>query len=802
MATHSSVQATYVLSIAGLAQDDVDDVTPLALCESGGAGMQPSAGSRFVGSYIGCIQPGSVHLGSQAVSPVSGDPKQGDLSFTVSLREDYPEIERFFGQVPRFPIARLKEGNDLDPTDTSFTVRAGEGANFAAQDVVYIGLEAFRVKSVASDVVTLQSDIPDPSTAGSYLARGAAGAHLVPGHIGTYIEQHVARAAFEAPPWPDDEVWGQSPFAKGREVVLFSADGTAETVEGRYFIQRWEVLNDGATLRVTCRDYLELLKARQFNTDRIEWIVESASEAYSGDFRILWLKPLTGRQAASIYDTGGAGQPYPGVLHADKTVLIATGADDLDEYAIQSVDGLIANARFACRSAARYRSEEPRSTDDLAGKKAYEVLVSDPDLFDDATEHPYYSTDLLAVAQHPIDLLRCHLGTLASNLPDHWKLDTPAQWIDDDELVRLRDTVFSDVSAFPGVFAGAKGKSYGALDWLWETFLAPLVSSWAVGPEGKLTVRTMRGSGGSDATPLTATHILMGRPVAVDADATFDTILASFGRGLDDDPAATYRIRGGVDRDWYRYGVGDREWTADAAWRPDAPFDPESGTAQTIVSLLTRQLQLQRQPLAVHTVRCTGAVRVYPGQFHEITGPGFRVTSTGLVAAGNVTLYGFVQGREVNPATHEQTLTVIEMPFANVRISASCDVTGVAGAVITCTEVEYIQPVNGGTGEYAYRDGQAVTEDVEQFGVDVDTYGGFECVIVSKRGVTKTDPFVLDSYSTAANTITATASVVGVGGGLYTWASGDRVELADYGDISKASIQTRYAFFEQSVYAL
>lgn len=798
-----------VVTLAGLARAQSTDVGPMPLCESTGVAQPSDVVGRFRTAYAPLAR--NIQIGSTSVSPLSGETRQGALSFDVVLADRrYPEVARYLFAQPTTPIAELLQGTSFDAGDLTFTVRTSAQSLALGpyiDDVVYLRGMALRIEDVngATNVVTVRNGRTNPA-GGTYptLATGAVGDL---GHAMTYIEDAKARAFGAAPPYPDDEVWVVNPALRERPVLLYTSDGKAvERQIGIYLIDSVTLSDDATFARVSCLDVLSVLKDRQLNARALRMTVTSATLVPSDlDLPFFGGGSITTDQPAgpegfveSVY--GGNQHDAPvrdnaAVVQVDKSVFLLR--DDDDGYGGFTV----AEDRVSMKRLARntvYRSDPPRNAEALLGKSAWEILVSIPWLARTRTNHPFYSDDLAAVAQHPLDLMQCHIGTIDSNLPPQWKTSfAPASWFDVAAIERIRDTVYPDVTA-PGLFAGRDGKPIGAMEYLWESFVAMLAGDLAVNANGQITVRCVLDTAATGTTPITSSTLLVGRGKVTDMSRNFDRAIAKVGPGMDG-TSGELRVWADVERNRYRYATEEFEFRCLAAWVGSVPFDPEDTRITTVTSILRRVAQWMRTLPYEHDLRVSGRYDVETGRTYQITGPGFRDAATGLVTPA-YSFVGYVRERKVDPQTFEQDLRVIEMP-AVTWIGMSCAVESIAGGdELTVDAPEFIEPLTSSVYEYA--PGETIATAVAQIGVDLADGRTVQCVIVSRRGVPASQTFTVSSVDVGASTITASAAILAVGGGGYTHTAGDRVQLAEFTDTSDVDMRADYAWVTRDVYGL
>lgn len=798
--------AGYLLTMSGLARAASSDVGPMPLCEAGG--VPKPAGSRFETAYAPLVR--NIQIGSTSVSPLSGDVRQGSLSYEVVLDDRrYPEVARYLFAQPTVPVAELQAGTSFDAGDTTFTVATSAQATAMGayiDELVYIRGMALRVEDVngATRVVTVYDERTDPD-GGAYLTLASASVGDI-GHAMTYLEDVSARTVGAAPPYPDAEVWGVNPYLRERCVLLYTSDGTnVEAQVGIYLVQSVVLSDSGTFARVSCVDILEVLKGRRFNERAVQLEITAATIPLPTDppsARVaLSMDVLDGDDALSDSIWNGdfaiTGDAAPAIIQANKSVYIARGQSyPGTSYSLGSLDdGWV--ARLVGYDKPAYRSDPPRDGKELVGKKAHELLVSNPDLTATPADHPFYSSDLSAVATHPLDLMQCHAGTIASRLPQHWRCPTPPSWWDTAEIERIRDAVYPDVTA-PGVFGGKDGKPVDALAWMWSQYVGLLGGSWAVNASGQITVRCLLDTTTRAGIAVDASLLLPGRGRVTDISRDFDQAIAEVGPGMDGF-AGRLRVRGDIDRYRYRYATKAFEFACEAAWLADRVFDPDDPSVATVTGLLRRIAQFMRTLPYEHKLRVTGRYTIETGRQYTFSAPGFRDSSTGLSASA-YEFVGYVRERAVDEQTMEQDLVVLEMP-AVTWIGMSCAVDSISGGdTLTVDADEFILPLTG--GEYEYAPAQTIDTAVEQIGIDIARGLTVECVIVSRRGVAVSQPFTVDSVDSGASTITATSAILATGGGSYTRTAGDRVRLADYTDVTDTQMRDDYGWVSRDVYGL
>lgn len=774
-ASVTGAQWTWVIGIAGLGRPD--SATPKAVGLSTFSGNQP-ASTWFAEDYESVIVKDSVRLGAQSTAPITGDMRQGTLSFRVVLDDDArPWLSKFLLGSVRNATGHLAENGDYPVTAGSVTLRTGEGANFTEGDQCHLGRSTYRVESIAGDVLTF-ADWRQiyGGTSSSTLATGEAGQL---GQFLTRLEDWQGRAEWDAPPYRDDRVWSTNPFIRGREVLLTqSVYGSAgpETVWGWFVIESVSVDASQAQATIECRDVTEVLRERQFNERANQYTVTVARRTSAGGL-------IVGFETADYREDGGVWvKPSPGyvvrnigVIQVEKSAFVLDG---------QFLGPSQSWSRFgfgggSCDGTPSFGSdpapEDPASWIDKG--KAWELLVSDPGIMPQAEQHPLWCDTNEArggvpcILSHPVDIVLAMLGGLSSNLPATWIVDMPSWMLDVDDIRITRDVSFGWVRDWPGLVAGMEGKPVKAFEFLGD-ILRSIGAAFAVSSTGRLTIRSLFDPASGE--PITSTRVLFGRPGQRDDDLTADTIVANVGVGVAGRTAIQVRADDVYLSTLYPYHDAVVEIPAHGLVHPD-----HGGQDIAWYLPFLRQFgQLLRCAPMVWGLRVTATERVTPGMVRDFTITGIRSPS-GILESATRTFRGFVlrttnDGSVAGAAT--TTIDVLDFGFDATRIGPAAEVTSWNGTdELTLVRERFIQsPVpyyfQGSSEDPMLADGEGFDSS------DV-------CVLTDFRGLVKSDLFTVSGFDESTALLTATASITG-----YTWADGDRVRLANVSDYQKEGI--------------
>lgn len=622
----------WLVEIEGLARDGLTanvqpSITPMALTSEPWPGDTAFAGGsagRVCDEWQPVLQPESVTLSAMSFSPFAAAPGAQTLSFTLSLPADRPEIERFFLSQPE-PVARLTAA--IAPTDTTITMDDTSG--IVAGDVLYIGAECFRVRTVdsATQVTVCDPVVGGNSAVGPTLiwpeairsnagTRASDGAIGVIGAIGSRMAQHDIPAADEPPPWPDDRVYIANTRVKGRRVYLrrvswglngTGAEGYREQLFGQYVITGAHINADGTTVSVSANSlvasYAKAELGARAVADRILVVRSSSGNPATG-----------GSWAYAFIDRDQSPDAQSRRIWRSSAVAYSSGSEagffvGLD--AINAFGRKVGAATTRTLGVKFFAGDQQASTDLVAqfaagsvGTAVKEVLLSDPfevnhdttgneALFGIGNFRPYYSTDKpggAGVLTHPLHMLLAHLGQFDSNLPNHWQIRLDTSAVATDAILQLAEQLA--VNAWPGVCVTGPVK---AMEWLAKTFLQPLACGWVTDEFGRLSVGSItipRLSPWSvpDIAQLSASlkidveSLAPGRQVQRIVEAEAGVTVVNVGQGIGKEPRIVVQ-----SVDAYRVPDGDPqvatfEINAMGALSPDDPVD--NGAALQLNSIM------------------------------------------------------------------------------------------------------------------------------------------------------------------------------------------------------------------------
>jgi len=615
------------LARAGLTSNVQPSITPMALTSEpwpGDSAFAGGLGGRVCDEWQTLLQPGSVTLSAMSFSPFAAAPGAQTLSFALSLPPDRPEVERFFLSQPE-PVARLTAA--VTPTATTITMDDTTG--ITAGDVLYIGAECFRVRTVNSltQVTVCDPIIGGNSTVGPTLiwpeairsnagARGPDGAVGVVGAIGTRIAQHDIPAVDEPPPWPDDRVYLANTRVKGRRVYLrrvswgLNATGDAgyrEQLFGQYVITSVNVNADGTTIDISANSLVASFSKAELGAravaDRLLVVRSSTGNPITG-----------GAWAYAFIDRDDSPDAEDRRIWRDSAVAYSSGSEAGFFVGLDSVNAFGRKVGVATTRTlgVKFFSGDQQATTDLVaqfnagsvGVAVKEVLLSDPFrqnfdttgnelLFGPGLIFPYYSTDKPGGAgrlTHPLHMLLAHLAQLNSNLPNHWQLRLDTSAVATDAILQLAEQIA--VHEWPGVCVTGPVK---AMEWLAKTFLQPLACGWVVDEFGRLSVGAVtmpRLSPWSspnlailaNSAKIDAEALAPGRQVQRIVEAESGVTVVHIGQGLGKEPRIVIQ-----SVDAYRVPDGDPQvatFTLEAmgALSPDNPV--ENGAALQFNSIM------------------------------------------------------------------------------------------------------------------------------------------------------------------------------------------------------------------------
>lgn len=824
-------QYTWIVQVAGLARDGLtssnsttrERVEAMAIT-SASADAQPSG--TICDVYQPYMRPQSLRMGEMTFGPITGKTASSSVSFDLILSPDRPEIGRFFlaPQRSKRPILQINSGQTLDVDENSarFTPIDDPSATLASLGVqegsiLYNGREALRVASVndTTDEITFVNAIPaGDDTAGTQTKTGF-GIALRRGQCGTYIESHIAIEDGDEPPFVDARWFDASPFVTGREVRILRYDGESarETVWWRGVIDGEPTLaQDGITLTVKCVDIFQALKNAKINTrasvgravNAIQTVAEGAPL-----YTVILDRPWQDtRDALYRSDIAGRGAVY----QFGKSVIAAEIVQPVTGYA-EIRSGISA---FGGDPLDVSTSTTARSTD----VKLYELLVSDP--LDgtspavsqgviSAANHPLYCTDLpdrsdlsatrSAIVDHPILIaLALMRGLTCPNLPDHWTIPVPTEFLDVDSFTTLAYETYERIDAWPGMVAGKDGKPIKAWEFINEELLNGLGVGLAYGDPsegkgGQVVVRSLFGGNANLADEVTLSAINAGRGATIQTRLTADSLIVRSGQGIGDAPRFT-SVSGSLFRTrFFPYDDDNIDLRAPGLIHPD---DPSTGAAVASIDRVNflagiyRQFaDLLRTPLVTVSRRVTSDRLLYPGQWLLLSDTGGIDQTTGgrVTATAATTLAIVVSVRVELEAALDQTVQLYLLPFGLSRIGPAGEVASGTSSTVVLEQATFRGPVS----PYEPTSGISITRDAAAFEV------GQKVVLLDSTLAKVTQ--VEEIQSVSSNTVNIVGTWTATGGGSYSPQGGDILTLADYSD-SEADEQALYAYVLQDTWTL
>jgi len=840
----------WVVTIAGLGREHgafastAQRIRPMAM-SVGGAARQTAAGSTLLDQYVACLVPGSVSFGSSGVNPLSGEFKSSTASFEIVLNDTaWPEVGRFFlaSRAVRQPLAF--NAVTLNPVSTAVTLTTADGSTLTAigittESIIYNRREAWRVQTVdnGTGVVGFYDQTPDPDDYRTTedVQRSTTAIVGEVGHIGTLMARHPGRGASSdgaPPPVPDNRWYRTTPFIAGREVTIYRRSGVAgepESVFWRGVISgNPEIDRTGLVVTVRCVDLLDSIRKRRFNERPLN-VVGFAPVVYGDGLYYLNAnapdltleesekRTVWGAPAASGASTSGY---FPAVLQVGDSAILAR------RYAlIRSGNATTVYAEGPWRNV--LGSDSLPEARDVKRLRVYELLVSDPldesspltggDAINPA-DHPYYcenapstsspGSTVTGVLRHPLLIALAHLGQLdCPNLPEHWKLQLPRQFVDAAGVIELARRAYASIDEWPGIVGGKGGKPIEALTWIGEQLRAIGCAFALTGPGGaasngvagsQITVRTILDVTTTLANTVALAQLLPGRPVSLDTSISADTVTAEAGIGLSGDPALIIIGDEVYDTEFFPYQSSSYRFSAGGVLHPD---DTGIGPlTYSRIQLIRRFVQvlatLFRFPLQLASRSITYDRPVQAGEFLLIDDVGGRSEQDGtVIPAGTLTpklvFVTTVSANASDALTQQASLLV--MPFDVTRIGPTASVVpGSTDTVVNLADAVWIQLT---TGPYVAAPGVSAEYDVQTFEV------GQFVVICSPSLEVLTDPAEIAAIDDASTpkTITFTGAIQALGGGSYLAIEDDLVILARRQDAAPADVD-RFAFVSHSTY--
>ncbi|CAB4150401.1 hypothetical protein UFOVP567_28 [uncultured Caudovirales phage] len=797
MSTVWQWQIALVVTFAGLGKRTGQSISPLPIATSGVI-LQPTP-SVFATPYLALVAREDgvpiLDVANSGVSPVRGDPQQGSLSVEIVVPDSEPEVAAYFAANPSRPVCYAL--NNFGPTDTIIFVDPVDlaASGIKADSIIYWGREAFRVEGVdlGLGAIVVVDKIP-----GGY--RSTIGAVGVEGHFGTYLENHLGEVDSQRPPYNDSRIFLSSPFLKDREVLVYQTDGVStESIHSRYYLEGATWTNDQTNLEVNARDVLAVLADQQVNSVIANYTFADGTEGFSPRNLVPHPASTTNFGIASRVEQADASlicAPCFGGLLAIGEVVVwcatyAWTVQDLVEFGSGTL--YLGNSE---RLVALNGGPIPDAVSVSGG--VFEVLSTNPDFYGlnengDSTS-PYYSSTLGTEAIHPLDLLRCHLGTLASHLPPTWKSKLPTSFVDDDAIVLLRDTVYRGWT-WKGVLQICDGSSEGLLGWLTRKFLRPLGASFTVDNSGRVTVRSLFDTADTTLPLIGDESILIGRGVSFDLEVGVDAIRATSAVLVDGSTTVTVFGAGAYQSS---FGITRQTQIVDLEAEGLLSIVEFRDVTQAVIQRYAERLarisalfRLRAQTIQLSVLMSAGAE---PGQYRMVQIRGLREPETGLIAATPSVRLGYVTAVENDPRTGVAKITAILYPSKTSRIGASALIVSAADSENLTVELEfYIEPLDA-SGDYLY--GPSTGSFVK---FDSETFATPDQVVVRDSHLDLlTNPSTIVSVAGPSIVVTP---LVAIGGGAYVPSAGDVLTFADKEDWGSVD-SSDYAFFDLDTFGI
>lgn len=779
MATVTNKTVGLAVTFAGLGERGTQSILPLPLAT---ADLRPSSGSVLLPYRVLIARDNGIPLidvADQGVSPVRGDPQQGSLDLEIVIPPAEVEAAAYFAVNAARPVCYAIA--DFGPTDTIIQVAPAELAisGIVADSIIYWGREAFRVRSV--DVLAGQIEIRDQIPGGTRSANGAVG---VLGHFGTYIENHLGEDPNQNPPYSDSRIYLENPFLKDREICVWQSNGEdPEVVQSTYYLDRANWVNDQTALEIGGRDTLALAAGCQFNSNITTFEgngntsinISPMGNSYGitgGNLQNGSVIPCTSLNFEnSVINLGGGGLAvFMGqVLHLTPYA----GPSSVQGFVITNPIGLGALSG-------------PMGSGEA---QILEVISTNPNFYPlnalGVSSSPYYSSDLGAVAENPMDLLRCHLGTISSQLPPAWILPLPADQINDSEIAALGATVYQG-QTWRGVLQVCDGATVGSLAWLTQKFLRPLGASFTTDSAGRLTVRSLF-DGRAPLSTVGDEAVLIGRSVSFDLEIGVDSIRASTARKI----TGEYLMRlfgQGAYLSQFQLTRDPQivDWDAEGLLSAADLLSVAQFDLARYSERLARISALFRYRVQTVNLRVLMSANLAPGQFRQFQIRGLRAPSTGQVEDSPSLRFGYVVKVANDPRRWTANVTVILFAIVPARLGPSGETkAGGTPTVFDLAADEYVAPVP----YYPAAGGSSVSLDARTFAVG--------------------DYVVLRSPSLEViSTVARISGIAGVqitlaapGFGALTPADGDVLTLADL-EQGPYSLANDFGFFDVSTFGI
>ena len=707
MATVTRPTVGLAVTFAGLGQAGTSSIKPLPLAT---ADLRPSSGSVLLPYRVLIARDNGIpviDVADQGVSPVRGDPQQGSLDLEIVIPPTEVEAAAYFAVNSARPVCYAIQ--NFSPTDTIIYVAAAELAisGIVANSIIYWGREAFRVRGV--DTINGEIDIWDTIPGGTRSANGAVG---VLGHFGTYIENHSGENPDQLPPYSDSRIYLENPFLKDREICVWQSNGKdPEVVQSTYYLDRANWVNDQTALEIGGRDTLALASGCQFNSNIATYSSSGFNFIAAGSSGGVMSSPLV--QGAFILYTADD-------VAAQSVITAAGGGLVLFLGAVSWVKPTAPPAGTSGFSGA-FQVGAVAPTSAISGPaqggeaQILEVISTNPNFYQlndsGVSSSPYYSTDLGAVADNPMDILRCHLGTISSQLPPAWILPLPADQINDAEIEALGATVYQG-QTWRGVLQICDGTPAPALGWLTSKFLRPLGASFTTDTSGRLTVRSLF-DGRAPLSTVGDEAVLIGRSVSFDLEIGVDSIRASTARKI----TGEYLMRlfgQGAYQSAFQLTRDPQivDWDAEGLLSAADLLSVAQFDLARYSERLARISALFRYRVQTVNLRVLMTANLQPGQFRTFQIRGLRAPSTGQVEDSPSVRFGYVVKVANDPRRWTASVTVILFAIAPVRLGPSGEVR--AGGTATAFDLEdttYVAPVPY-SPSYS---GSAVNFDIQTF---------------------------------------------------------------------------------------
>jgi len=777
VATVTDKNLALAVTFAGLGQAGASSIRPLPFATGN---LRPATGSVLLPYRVLIARDGAIPIidvADQGVSPVRGDPQQGSLDLELVIPPAEVEAAAYFAVNSARPVCYALA--DFGPTDTVIQVAPAELAisGIIADSIIYWGREAFRVESV--NVLAGEILVRDAIPGGTRSANGAVG---VLGHFGTYIENHSGENPDQLPPYSDSRIYLQNPFLKDREICVWQSNGEdPETVQSTYYLERATWTNDQTTLEIGGRDTLALASGVQFNSNIStfdaafqSYLIPNQIGAVSGfpliDGAVILCSSLNFEN--SVIQSGGGGL----ALFLGSVIWVkpyTSPSSGLQGFIVTNPIGLSAI------------SGPPGGGE----AQILEVISSNPNFYPlndlGVSSSPYYSSDLGAVAENPMDILRCHLGTISSQLPPAWILPLPADQINDAEIEALGATVYQG-QTWRGILQICDGSSFPALGWLTSKILRPLGASFTTDNSGRLTVRSLF-DGRAALSVVGDEAVLIGRGVSFDLEIGVDSIRASTARKI----TGEYLMRlfgQGAYQSQFQLTRDPQivDWDAEGLLSAADLLSVAQFDLARYSERLARIAALFRYRVQTVNLRVLMSANLAPGQFRQFQIRGLRAPETGQVEDSPSLRFGYVVKVANDPRRWIASVTVILFAIAPARLGPSGEVK--AGGTATVFDLEastYVAPVP----YFPAYGGASVSLDARTF-VAGDSIVLREPSLAVKSGV-----------ALVAGVAGVQITLAGSGFGAVVPAAGDVLTLADI-EQKPYPLADDFGFFDVSTFGI